>query len=540
MEPGTRGVGELGHSFAALAPVAGPAARGPVQMAGGANRAAMRERDDDESFWDVADEAMSAAGGVGDYLGTGTGGPQGPWGTPVSGGATGTHWMGGDAPVVGGTIGATANLYGAVRTGARLKGNVEALKQNKETLAAMEGAYAGGAAPDMRYLFASVELLRKENRQLKREVYWDNPVGLLSSLNGVANGISTAVSSGGSAAATAVGAVTFAIGGALNALVGTVSAMRDAFNIYKRSVRERRIQTVLQSYLGILAGREAELMDLYTQASAAGGLDVGAAPVRPRVQATVQAIDEATAMLQGLRVAGRKQGAKTKGASLLVNLTSAGGGAALLAATIGGVAAAATPIGWGLAAAAAVAGLTLVIGKAVRKSTIQKNVVRFRAEKQALEADIAAGNLALGAQWNRGVTQAAAASTGIAVPEKSFFAKFGRSGFSKQYPANPIVQNRVDYITRYLAKYDAEEAADNVWAGIKRALAPGAEGDTQVEGPNPPATITLREQIRLMIADFLGKLGSDDWQTDVASFEQSIQADEDSARKLLLQKMKLA
>jgi hypothetical protein len=234
-------------------------------------------------------------------------------------------------------------------------------------------------------------------------------------------------------------------------------------------------------------------------------------------------------MIKGLMVAKRKQGFKTKLFSGGVSLGAAAGGAALLAATLGAVAA--TPVGWALAATAALVTIGLVIGMKVKRKIRQENVDRMRAELELIDEALDDGDLKEKDPWSRSYFE------GQGLKKKEAL----RRAFTKSKKSGKItVGARKAEIEAYLTKYDTKAAGETVWEGFKRTLTT-KEGDIKVDNPaykspqktpDVPKKITVREQLEQFIQHQTG---------DVEKFKKSMfdPGQEDAAKELLLGKMNL-
>ncbi|MDX1616094.1 MAG: hypothetical protein R3300_17415 [Candidatus Promineifilaceae bacterium] len=473
-----------------------------------------------------------------DYMGTGT---VGPTVTAVEQGSAyqapqgfeGFH-MGGAAPdtatpIVGGGLGMFMNTINIAQHGPAM---VSSLKEGGR-LAGQMGAHHKRIAQGEEELFAATKIL-EEKYQETNVKFVDSFIGLTSGINGVINGLTTilsaALDAGAALTAAMAAAVTFAVGAGLSAITGTISAIRDFVAVHKKRKQKSAVSAMIAVYDQALKRHQKRAAKLQARVKYPDTDPNKFYKDLMELTEVTDTIKNTEMTLQGLKVAERKQGFKTKLFSGGVGLTSAAGGAALLAATLGAVAA--TPVGWALAATAALVTLGLVIGMKVKRNIRQDNVERMRQELELIEKAKAEGEVTDKDYWHRSIFE----DMGLKKkgPLRRAFTRSKKSGKIK-------VGERKAQLEAYLAKYDTQAAGEHVWEGFKRTLTT-KEGDVKVDNPayksekktpGVPKKITLREQLEAFIQHQTG---------DLEKFKKSMfhPAQEDSAKELLLGKLNLS
>lgn len=185
-------------------------------------------------------------GTIGDYVGTDP-----TEGLALMGGNNGTDNAltgTGSSDSVGTGASVVSILTGLVGTGMgtyNLVQNARMHKQAKEALKQYKTSYKGsGSTPGDTELFATVELLkRKKSDAVKGE--WENAGNILGGVSGMVNGISGLIAG---ATAALVAGVAFGVGAGLNAIIGTISAIRDFVNAGKRAKSKKEVGRVRAAY----------------------------------------------------------------------------------------------------------------------------------------------------------------------------------------------------------------------------------------------------------------------------------------------------
>ncbi|MEM9907746.1 MAG: DUF4157 domain-containing protein [Cyanobacteria bacterium P01_D01_bin.44] len=513
----------------------------------------------------VKDETSGVVDTAAAYLGTGGAGPNGdpfPGSAPNSEGAQ----MGGGgignaeaANATGGILGTAVNLYSGVKSAQQLKESVSDYQAKGAEIQDLKGK----GNPE---LYAAITLLEKEQRQAARSGA-ESSVSLFAAINGVCNGITTAINAIAGLSeglSVALANLTFGIGAGLNALMGTINAIRDINTARKRSKKQDATQQLvgfcqkLSDQLGVEVAQKQQRTQALEQRintftsmvaenlanpkiSSEDRIRIGAYH-DSEIKASKQEIEQLGAeipaveakittmgqMMSGLSVSARKQGWKEKGVvSGGLNLMGAAGGAALLAATIGGVAAAATPIGWALSGVAAVSILIYTTSKYVKRNIRNSNVVRMRQEKALIEQSIAQGTKSNQDLWNR--------SEFPTEEKKGTFNKFLNKiapWKKKSKSGQTSIGERLNHIDAYLAKYDIEAAGNHVYEGILAALTQG-QGAEKV-----PVSDTETKDFKTAVEELMTTLGINpaDLIASMNSEDESVQA---QAKQLVLTKMKL-
>lgn len=572
-------------------------------------------------------------GTVGDFVGTNP-----TEGLSIMGGdnGTGNSLTGaGSSDAVSTGASVVSILTGLVGTGMgtyNLVQNARAHKQAKEALKQHKANYKGtDTVPGDTELFATVELLkRKKSDAIKGE--WENAGNIVGGISGLVNGISGLIAG---ATAALVAGVAFGVGAGLNAIVGTISAIRDFVSAGKRAKTQKEIGRVRAAYaelyggLGTKAGAMKNLntsrqgmldklteenVELLEQVDTKSDSIVAAnteldekrqqveeeesIPKRQTLIAdimllkskidresqerlalveeankkeqeaqrvgqliadsaneiadTEQKYEEYGKMITALTTAERKQGYGGKIGTGIVNLVGAAGGAALLAATLG-AAAAAGPVGWILSGIALVGVIGYAVGMHIKRKIRESNVKRMKQEISLVASYIATGRLPAGGTLPDGYTAGADENARkgdmwhrVMFPtdeKKGWFNKL----ISKKRSGKMTMQERVDLITNYLGKYDKEAQGDVIAAGFIKALAPGTDGDQEVQNPaysddlpdnlktTTPKMVALRDlNVGLLAHFFKGKAG--DMQEALLSTDPDKSGD---AKALLKKKLKL-
>ena len=531
-------------------------------------------------------------GTFGDYMGTDPNsglqiGGNGN-GTGDSSTGLGQDTAGGVISILTGTVGIGMGSYNIYKNAKNLKTSSEDLKEH---LTLYEG---DGTTPADKSLFATVELLKRKKLEAQKGIA-ENSITVLGGISGLINGIA------GLAGASILAGVAFAVGAGLNAIVGTISAFRDFFNAYKRSesksevgkvgagyadaikqvgeetsktegevekIKERqtkndqnyqKAKAILAAYLTAKdpenhAEASVALDDLKRAAKWKVDIQNELLAKQTQIQKHEKDFDKYDKMRIALKTAERKQGFKSKIGTGVLGLTSATGGALLLAAALG-AAAATGPAGWVISGIALVGILGFAIGMAVKRSIRKDNVERMNQEIIELGTFIAEGKFTDGHvptikgesiggdaaarknnTWHRDMY-------GDRVKKKGWFNKL----FSKSKSGKINVGKRADELKTYLQKYDKRAAADTIIDGFIESLKDGSEGDRKVKNPaykddlpqeikdQTEKEVTLRDLNMGLLAHFFG----DDAMNMKYSLLSTDAEKLKSARTLLAKKLKL-
>lgn len=271
--------------------------------------------------------------------------------------------------------------------------------------------------------------------------------------------------------------------------------------------------------------------------------------------------DQYGEMITALATAQRKQGFGGKIGTGIVNLIGAGGGIALLAATLG-AGAAAGPVGWVLSGVALVAIIGYAVGMHIKKKIRKSNVKRMRVEIKHVAEYISTGNLPQASnpdtggkdgEFPTGYTPSGTPDDRktdvwhrIMFPTKEKKGWFNKL-ISKKRSGTMSMQQRIDMMTEYLGKYDTEAQAKVIVRGFVSSLKDGSEGDQTVANPaysddlsqelkdNTPETVTLREVNMGLLAYFFGDKANEMKASLLSSDEDKAGA----AADLLAKKLKL-
>jgi|GEM_PF-3610496 len=491
------------------------------------------------------------------------------------GGSGRDEWLEATAPenITGGSYGLLANLLGLGTGSFKIH---QARKGKKEAKRELELLKYKPQGQDE--LFGATALLEKQISQANKGLASDS-VTVSSSLNGITNAISTIIqgaASGATATAAALLAnVTFAIGYGVGAILNLIQAGRDFFNVYKRRKGQKAVTKVIQAYDQRLAALHDEISEANERiVNIAGDVDLTTEEALEQVEEearTVREHQEEIATLEARRsaftVSKRKQGAKGKTLSGVLNLVGAAGGTALTVAGIaaavgvGASLAAAGPVGWALAGTALLGILAFAIGKKIKQSLRAKNVKRMRQELRFVNEYIEKGtinNVPSPAYDERGQQIAAATKNaeygpttrqyhawhrflvqpeGVKVEKKGWFNRLT----SRRKSGTLSMGARRERLQAYLEKYDKQQAGQNAIEGIVEALAPGPAGDVTVDVDNPEQprakkTLTMREVMQGLLQSYFPK----DWrkmQTSLLSEDEKLR---ERAEQRLLSKLKLA
>ncbi|HVU13533.1 MAG TPA: hypothetical protein VHD90_19775 [Phototrophicaceae bacterium] len=452
-----------------------------------------------------------------------------------------------------GTIGATGGMViGGIKIGAKAK---ELGEVNEELEDARERS--GNGVEGMR---AIILLLERKKAAAQK--------GIAEGVGSVVGGISGAIGSiagfFGSATAQVLSKVMGVVGAGIAMVLGTIAAIRDFMNVHKRRKAKKAISLVIDSYAEMATDIGTEFQDKKQELET-----LTAKPKRSRTEADKermrklpgkiaaleQRFDAVDQMRVSLAISKRKQGSKGKILSGITNLVGVGGSAALGVMGLGmlgvlSVGAAAGPVGWALVGAAAVAALAYFIGQKVKQAIRNSNVKRMNEELTLVNEYLTAGTVngnPLILKSGRDATTLTAEQRLKRTWHRGFFPTLEKKGWfnkliSKSKSGTMTMAERKQELQDYLAKYDKEAAANIVWEGIKQALltdkgnveVSNPQHDSAHPDPNIPEKITLRQQIRNLIAFYFG-------EGEVDKFVESIQGTkrEKYARSLLLQKMKL-
>ena len=540
-------------------------------------------------------------GSVGDYMGTSTQGPMG-----IQGQGTGDHWTGGGGSgavgVTGGSLGTLSGMVGAGINVYNLKQNVESFSNANTVLDHLSGQYYGDGQeiPGNTELFATIELLKRQQTEAAKGIL-ENTVGIYGSLNGFANGIATIVgATAGGAGATVAAAATFGFGSLLGAVIGTVSAIRDFVSVGKRMKSEKAIAKLKAGYvelyeslgskltakkalnadrerrikglnkdvsdkrkeLGAMTGDFADIKDTYFEklqeiADAITGrvqLEKDLQADIPEVLNLGEKYDEYGQMVTALTTSERKQHAKGKALSGVLNLTGAAGGAALLALTLG-AGAAAGPVGWVLSAVALVGILSYAAGMAIKRKIRSDNVDRMKHEIDLISLYVSDGAVSGKTPDDYEISDNPAdrkedlwyRDMFPTVVKKHFLSKAYTKLFGKGKSGKITIGERIAEIHEYLGKYDIGTQGEVAATGFIKALQPGSEGDQLVSNPaysdkltedqkkDTPQQVTLRDLNMGLLAHYFGD-GATEMKDSLLSDDEDMQ---NNAKKLLNKKLKL-
>jgi phage gpG-like protein len=486
------------------------------------------QRDGKEDAVSTMDPISGTINNIGDFVGN-----------DKAGFNQGTE--GGSVSVVGGSIGLISGGIKTVSKGMEwheANTQLEALDSRKTE----EGIYATIAIWE-----------RKRAAAIKGTAEGSGSV--IGSISGLIGSIA------GLAGAQALSAAMSAFGGILGAVTGTIMAVRDFMNVHKRRKAKNAIALVIDSYTQIASDVQTQMNSKLNEVKSAtnslktakpkdrAGLRSQLTTLKGELAALETKFDGIDNMRLSLAVAKRKQGFGGKVFSGITNLVGAAGAGALAGLALGG-AVAAGPAGWALAGVALAAALGYFIGMKVKKAIRESNVKRMNEEIVLVKEFIATGKVQGADVMLPNGTNASAIPSQrrkAVIWRREMFPTVEQKGWfnkliSKSKSGTMTIGERLVELEAYLDKYDKSAAANTVWEGFKRALAPGEEGDMEVDNPkfdakNPtaaPAKITLRQSIEALIDHFLpGKLA--DVQKAIAAGGDK----EDNTRKLLLQKMKL-
>ena len=586
-----------------------------IQRAGGTRSI----HDQDET---VDDPGLNdTVGTIGDYLGANP-----DEGLSIMGGdnGTGDQLTGVDLGTTGSVI---STVTGTVGTGIGVYNMYKNIKNHTEANAALKEnktKYEGdGTIPGDKELYATVELLkRKKSDAVKGE--WENAGNILGGISGFINGVSGFFSG---ATAAMVSGVAFGVGAGLNAIIGTISAIRDFVSAGKRAKTKKEIGKVRAGYIELYNGLGSETEQLKNEnddrqstlnglrgqlddklqqiADVTLELDTARAeaqdeetsiPVRQQKIAQVMLLknklpglneeknslqqqaqqlgqqiagkaqdildkegryDDYGKIITALKTSERKQGYGGKIATGSLNLISAAGGAALLAATLG-AGAAAGPVGWVLSGVALLGILGYAIGMHVKRKIRKSNVKRMTQEMQ-LVGDYVANGTVTGTLPDGYNVSATAEERQDDIWHRQMFPTTEKKGWfnkliSKKRSGTMTMKERTDLMKDYLGKYDTGTQGDTVVKGFANALKDGSEGDQMVSNPaytddlspeikaQTPTEITLRALNMGLLAHFFGDKAND--------MKASLLVDPDNseddkkkfnaAKDLLKKKMKLS
>ena len=263
-------------------------------------------------------------------------------------------------------------------------------------------------------------------------------------------------------------------------------------------------------------------------------------------------------LITALKISERKQGYGGKLLTGGLNLVAAGGGAALLAATLG-AGAVAGPVGWVLSGVALVGILSYAAGMYIKRKIRDSNVKRMTEEITMVDNYIAGtyvpGNDLLPPGYQIGGD--VAAREGNLWHRKMFPTQEKKGWFnkliSKSKSGTKSMKARSDELKEYLGKHSDIGTKGQVAAtGFINVLRPNSpEGDQTVSNPaydpskpkhetKNPENVTLRKLNEGLLIYFFG----DKKDEMVQSLLADDSTDEGSkkvaaAKKLLLQKLKL-
>jgi membrane protein implicated in regulation of membrane protease activity len=491
------------------------------------------------------------------------------------GGSGRDEWLAASAPenIAGGSYGLLANLLGLGVGSAKIHQARKDKKGAKRELELLDYKPQG-----QEELFGATATLQKQVAQVNKGLASDSAtVG--SSLNGITNAISTIIqgaASGATATAAALLAnVTFAIGYGVGVILNLIQAGRDFFNVYKRRKGQKAVAKVIQAYDQRMAALRDEIGQVYDRITEmAGDTNLSLEDSMERTERemkTVRAHQEEIAILEARRsafaVSKRKQGAKGKGISGVLNLVGAAGGTALTiagiaaAAGVGASLAAAGPVGWALLGTALLGILAFAIGKKIKQSLRKKNVKRMRQELRFVNEYIDKGSIngVSSPAYNRRGEQIATAAKnaeyrpstrqyhawhrflvqpeGVKVEKKGWFNRLT----SRRKSGTLSMGARREALQAYLGKYDKQRAGQDAIVGIIEALSPGAAGDVtvDVDDPQRPGTkksLTMREVMLGLLQSYFPK----DWQKMRSSLLSEDEKLREGAEQRLLSKLKLA
>ena len=517
---------------------------------------------------------------------------------------------------VTGTVGTGIGVYNLYRNVQNHTQANQALKENKTK-------YEGdGTIPGDKELYATVELLkRKKSDAVKGE--WENAGNILGGISGLVNGISGFISG---ATAALVSGIAFGVGAGLNAIIGTISAIRDFVSAGKRSKTKKEIGKVRAGYAELyknlgdetkdlkkdndnnqnkLSGLQNQIQDklqqiadltqtldttreeaqdeetsiperqkkiaqvmilkkqLETLNEEKNTLHEDAQKVGGDIATTGQEIidkeekyDDYGKIITALKTSERKQGYGGKITTGTLNLVSAAGGAALLAATLG-AGAAAGPVGWVLSGIALLGILGYAIGMHIKRKIRKSNVKRMTQELR-LVGDYVANGTVPGTLPDGYNVSATAEERQDDVWHRQMFPTTEKKGWfnkliSKKRSGKMTMKERTDLMKEYLGKYDTGTQGDIVVTGFVNALKDDKEGLQKVSNPaytddlspelkaQTPEEVTLRELNMGLLAHFFGSK-ADDMKASLLVDPDSSDENKkkfDDAKDLLKQKMKL-
>lgn len=488
----------------------------------------------------VTDTTIDTIGTLGDYLGADpTKGLQIGGETSGTGNAwTGAGQSGAGAGMSIGTGGVTV-IMGGIQGGRNI---YEWHKAGKE-LETVEPAFKGGD----KALYATVELLNRKKAAAQKGTA-EAAGGILGGISGLINGIAGL---GTSAAAAITAGVAFSVGAGLNAIIGTIQAIRAFVSAGKRAKSQESMANVISAYVSVagnieqsISAKQGEVVTLTQQkgtattriaetenearklrndlnakkisrddaTARAKALQTERTTLRQQIvdadtrlpilateiQQAEQKFDEVDRMRVSLAMSKRKMGFKGKLTAGGLNLGAALGGALLFAATLG---AATGPAGWVISGIALIGTLAFAIGMKVKQSIRASNVDRMRAELELVNEYINSGKISgvdvPGAattpddrkqdDWSRDMFTGKTTGSGTTVAKKGWFNRL----ISKKKSGTMNMEQRQKELMDYLAKYDKSEAGDTIFEGFRKALAPGVDGDELVDNPkydqNKPA-----------------------------------------------------
>lgn len=153
--------------------------------------------------------------------------------------------------VLTGTVGTGMGTYNLVR-------NIQMHKQANTALKQYNTDYKDDSMPGHEELYATVNLLkRKRNDAVKGE--FESAGSIIGGISGLVNGISGFISG---ATAALVAGVAFGVGAGLNALIGTIAAIRDFVSAGKRHKTKKEIGQVRAGYVELYNGLSEKMVTL--------------------------------------------------------------------------------------------------------------------------------------------------------------------------------------------------------------------------------------------------------------------------------------
>ena len=463
------------------------------------------------------------------------------------GGSGRDEWLGATQTenVAGGSYGLLANLLGLGVGSGKIHQARKGKKVAKRELELLKYKVKGEDE-----LFGATALLHKQISQVNKGLASDSAtVG--SSLNGITNAISTIIQGAASGATATMAAllanVTFAIGYGVGTILNLIQAGRDFFNVHKRRKGQKAVARIIQAYDHRLGTLRDEIGEANKQIKNVGDeTDLTSKERLTRLKEATKTVKEhkeeivtLEARRSAFAVSKRKQGAKGKGLSGVLNLVGAAGGTALTiagiaaAAGVGASLAAAGPVGWALAGTALLGILAFAIGKKIKQSIRAKNVKRMRRELAFVNEYINKGTIngvpspaynkkgAVIAAARRNVTMRSTARQGhawhrfmvepegVKVEKKGWFNRL----ISSKKSGTLTMGERAAHLNAYLGKYDKQKAGENAIAGIIEALAPGTAGNVEVkvddpQNPGAKKALTLRDAMQGLLQSYFPK----DWR----------------------------